>query len=65
MRQCSRCGREIQFVRLGSGQRVAVNPGKVPVAIGTDNGGISMGRVLHWATCEAEKDGLKRVVREM
>lgn len=54
--KCSRCGQPVEYVETKGGQKIAVNPGWVMFATGKKVGGVTKGRVVHWVTCQAEKD---------
>ena len=56
MRTCYKCGAEVEYIKVASGQRVPVNPGWVMVATGTGNtGGVTQARIVHWLTCSKDK----------
>lgn len=54
-RTCKLCGVEVEVCEIGSGQRVEVNTGVVPVFIGESVGAIGFARILHAATCTGDE----------
>lgn len=64
MPDCGRCGEKVEYVRMQSGQKLAVNPGVITVVRGAElAAGIARGRVPHWVTCSMGDDTSKRKVR--